>query len=103
MNAKEYSDQFPFDGDVQSGFVIMSETDLVQVMEEYANHYHQAQVKNNVTLGNVSGSDLIAKAEQYLKEAKYKIENFNEYDDDFGRGSYFGVKRIVDLIKRHYR
>jgi len=54
MNAKEYSDQFPFDGDVQSGFVIMSETDLIQVMEEYANHYHQTQVKNNVALGSVS-------------------------------------------------
>jgi len=54
MNAKEYSDQFPFDGDVKSGFVIMSETDLIQVMEEYANHYHQAQVKNNVALGSVS-------------------------------------------------
>ena len=53
MNAKEYSDQFPFDGDVQSGFVIMSETDLIQVMEEYANHYHQEQVKNNVDLGSV--------------------------------------------------
>ena len=62
----------------------------------------QEQVKK-LNIDDVSGSDLIAKAEQYLEEAKYKIENFNEYDDDFGRGSYFGVKRIVNLIKRHYR
>lgn len=62
----------------------------------------QQQVKK-LNIDDVSGSDLIAKAEQYLEEAKYKIENFNEYDDDFGRGSYFGVKRIVNLIKRHYR
>tara|TARA_R110002020_G_scaffold412242_3_gene621859 strand:+ start:43 stop:291 length:249 start_codon:yes stop_codon:yes gene_type:complete len=81
MNAKEYSDQFPFDGDVQSGFVIMSVTDLIQVMEEYANHYHQAQVKNNVALGSVrkslpDGDDIWCKASEMSRD------NFADWYDN---------------------
>jgi hypothetical protein len=55
MNAKEYSDQFPFDGDVQSGFIIMSEKDLVQVMEEYANHHlnNQQDLLIKLAPGNI--------------------------------------------------
>lgn len=99
MNAKEYSDQFPFDGDVQSGFVIMSETDLIQVMEEYANHYHQTQVKNNVALDSVSGMF------PALNTVRQEIDKYNEKTIQGNKGHFqnginWAFNHIAKQIKK---
>jgi hypothetical protein len=98
MNAKEYSDQFPFDGDVQSGFVIMSETDLVQVMEEYANHYHQAQVKK-LNIDDVSVSD--SEIDNYATNQAQEYSDFEGEQIEIAENLSEGAKWVRDKIKTH--
>jgi hypothetical protein len=72
----------------------------VQVAEKLAKEYCTEQLN----LHRVSGSDLLSKAEQFEKEQQFLIDNYIEEEyKDHNKAVLLGIKRIIRLIKRHYR
>ena len=48
MTAGKFLNTYEFEGEERGKLVCISDADIIELMEEYAKHYHQSKVNNGV-------------------------------------------------------